>query len=455
MSTITRFWGAVWADSQEWKFPGRYVNLFSMPFLHILISWFPRSAVIAIIAACLHSVWAEPVVITGKMVPGILGARIDRIRLTNLSGEAIPFQIDEVTEVGEYICDQGEDPNSDKSNGLIDIDDEIVFLWNDADANLQTSGKSKGAISITIRRGLETRGVLIHNDPSISLSTVSYIDYRHDRELIETPWFYAQFGHERFHFTRAGVRPPGEVGYIDLTHELRIWIYLRALWGLLPIEFDEENLVCLVKRYKVGPIRLIRRGDFHLKLGFLKGSHAAVNQICYPQVVCVPVYVNLPFRFGNFFKDAFIEMTPVISSKGFPFSFTVPEHLVTMSLGSAEPVDTLIPILPNNGFMSVHNGSSGYGWVLQTNMPDSLLSGSGYLFSRPSERSGIAHCGFRLSIDDLPSGDYLITNWVVFSSDGPAGLLDAAQGVENRARITIDNGRSYTNRFTRIRTLVK
>ncbi len=396
---------------------------------------------------------AEPVVITGQMVPSMIGTPIQRLRMTDPTGVSIPFQVDEVTEVGEYVCDKGEDANPEQGNGLLDREDEIVFLWEDALRETAGTGPEKDqAISIAIRRGRESRTVYLHDNPSIELSSVEYIAYNHDRELIETPWFYAQFGHERFHFTRAGVRPPGEVGYVDLTHELRIWIYLKALWGLLPVQFDEENLVCMVKRYKVGPIRLIRRGDFHLKLGFLKGSHAAVNQICYPQVVGVPVFVHMPFRFGNFFRDAFIEMTPVISAQGKKYAFTVPKHLVTIPLGSPEPVDTLIPAVPNNGFMSVHNGTTGYGWVLQTTMPDSLLGGSGYLLNRPSSRSGIAECGFRLSINDLPRGDYLITNWVMFSSDGPAGLLDAARGIENNARIIINGKRSFSNRFTRVRT---
>ena len=94
---------------------------------------------------------------------------------------------------------------------------------------------------------------------------------------------------------------------------MRVKIYLRALWGLLPITYSENNIVCEVKRFKVGPIRLIRRGDFHLNLGlWMKGSHAAVNQLCYPDMVKVPVYVHVPIRFNSFFSRAYIEMTPVI-----------------------------------------------------------------------------------------------------------------------------------------------
>jgi hypothetical protein len=36
---------------------------------------------------------------------------------------------------------------------------------------------------------------------------------------------------------------------------------------------------------------------------------------------------------------------------------------------------------------------------------------------RPSKRGGVAECGFKLAIRDLPKGDYDIINWVFFSKD--------------------------------------
>jgi hypothetical protein len=39
----------------------------------------------------------EPIIMTGSMTPGLLGKPVQSLRLINHRGEAIPFQIDEVT----------------------------------------------------------------------------------------------------------------------------------------------------------------------------------------------------------------------------------------------------------------------------------------------------------------------------------------------------------------------
>jgi hypothetical protein len=398
------------------------------------------------LAGALHS---EPIVITGKMLPENLGAIIKNIRITDHRGASIPFQIDEV-EGNDYVCTSGKEPNI--GNGLLDTADEIVFLWEDADTIGPANRMGKGQDVITVTHGRENRYVYLSNDASIPLSPVSYIQYDEHSERIRTPYYYACFGHDRFHFTSAGIKDCSKNAYFDLTNELRIKIFLKALWGLLPITYTEQNIVCLVKRYKAGPVRLIRRGDFHLNLGFfLQGSQAAVNQICYPQMVRVPVYLHLPIRFRVLFKEAYIEMTPVFTDNARDFSFEVPSHHLTFPLGTKDRIDTLIQKNPNHSCMTVHNNVLGYGWLLDAAMEESMLGGSGYCVSIPSERFGIGHCGFRLTVRDLPKGYYLIGNWVLFSKNGIGGLLEACDCLSVMAGLTIaGNPGNYCNQLGKI-----
>jgi hypothetical protein len=211
-------------------------------------------------------------------------------------------------------------------------------------------------------------------------------------------------------------------------------------------------MVCLVKRYKVGPIRLIRRGDFHLNLGlFFQGSHAAVNQICYPQLVRVPVYVHLPMRFRTLFKEAYIEMTPVFRKEGADFSFDVASRDLSFPLGSARRFDTLVETNPNHTCMTAHNGFLGYGWLLDAAIDDRLLSGSGYRVTLPSDRGGIGQCGFRLTVRDLPKGYYLIGNWVLFSGSGARGLQDACDRLASAASVTVEKTTAtYCNQLGKV-----
>jgi hypothetical protein len=397
---------------------------------------------------------AEPIVLVGKMVPSFLGKRIADIRIVNHAGVCVPFQIDEVDSTGDYVCQSGSEPNT--GNGILDSADEIVFLWEDADP-VPVSQASTNGVTIAVRHDAAVRYVGVISDSTAPMSRVSYITYDDTKERLTTPYYYACFGHDRFHFTSAGVMDFAAGAYVDLTNELRIRIFCKGLWGLLPISYTENNVVCLVKRYKAGPVRLIRRGDFHLNLGFfLKGSHAAVNQICYPQMVRVPVYVHLPVRFRTWFSEAYIEMTPVLRHEASGFSFEVPGQGISYCLSPALKIDTLIGINPNHSCMTVHNASIGYGWLLDAAMDPRYCAGSGFVLKCPSERGGIGHCGFRLAVRDLPKGYYLIGNWVLFSKTGVQSLMDACDHVAKNALLSISGSRiTYYNQLSVVQQFKK
>ena len=383
-----------------------------------------RSRLILQVLAMVTWVTAEPIVVRGELMQALLGTPVGTIRVTDLYGHPIPFQIDEVVEEGEYVCPLGEEPNTEAGNGVLDSADELVFLSRDASVVDSVPGDdsavvrdSTGVVLYVTRSG-SLRAVRVTSDPSVGLSPVRYVEYDHAVQRVRTDQYTAAFGRDRFHFMQAGIRGGGgDEGYLLLTNELRVEIQLRAFWGLVPISYTEDNLVCLVKRYKAGPVRLIRRGDFHLNLGLgIKGSRAAVNQMCYPDLVCVPVRVHLPVRFRSFFREAYIEMTPVINERGAGYAFNVPSQGISLALDTTTQLDTLVQVVPDNTFFRVDNGTHGYGWLLRSTIERMHLGGSGYVLATPSERGGIGHCGFRLALTDLPRGYYTITNWVVFAT---------------------------------------
>ena len=394
--------------------------------------------------------FGEPIVVLGGMVPFLLGKPIEALRCVDQRGNAIPFQIDEILPDDDYVCPSGKEPNT--GNGVLDSADEIVFLWEDADTldsliendrngEPQSSGKLISNNRIAIAHSTQTRYVYLVNDPSIPLSTVRYLSYDEKNETIATPYFRATFERDRFHFVKAGVKDFSNDTYFDIANELRIKICFYALWGLIPITYSEDDIVCLVKRYKAGPLRLIKRGDFYLKIGFwMKACRAAVNQICYPDMVRVPVYVHLPMPFHRIFSQAYIEMTPVLNNGAGTFSFGVPQYDISFQCGKKERIDSLVPINPNHGFMTVENGAIGYGWLLSATMQPAYLEGSGFIYRKPTPRKGLCHCGYRLSVCDLPKGYYSISNWVLFSNSGAAAfaLDNAAECLKNMAAIAVE-----------------
>lgn len=390
--------------------------------------------------------YAEPIVIKGSALKNLLGTPVEKIRFCTRDSQAVVFQIDEVTNDGEYVCSEGEKPNSDSGNGILDSLDELVFLWEDCQpvSEQESLQLSDNMTRLRVSRGDEIREIYISKDSAIPLSSECYMHYDHRNRMLKTPWYYAQFAEDRFHFVKAGVKTAGTDKYIDLTDELRIEILLRALWGLIPIRYSEDNMVCLVKRFKTGPLRLIRRGDFHLNLGLgLKGSRAIVNQICYPRIIKVPVYVHAPVRFGSFFRDAYIEMTPVL--KNVPgFSFRIPQASFSRNISGDQNLDTMINLLPNNQFMAVSDDSVGYGWVLKAEIVQQYLQNSCFLYRKPSLRSGSADCGFRLNIHNLPKGYYEITNWVLFQSGSFANFKNEFKSVLKPVIVSTAQG-DYSN----------
>jgi hypothetical protein len=371
-----------------------------------------------IVTLCTNS-FSQPIVLNGAMLRDMCSTPITSLRLCTSDRIPVPFQIDELTENGNYICDKGNEPNADSSNGIFDSRDEIVFLFEDCGTSDTLPGTNAPGIfyhRITVGDS-EKRFVFITNDTSLPLSTKQYIAYDHKRQFVKTPYYFAQFSPDRFHFTSAGIWDSDKKDYEILTRELRVTILLKALWGLIPIRYTEDNLVCIVKNYKAGAIRLIRGGDFHLRLGLgIKGSRAYVHQLCYPQVVKVPVNVHVPVKFSTFFKDAYIEMSPVIVRNA-GYVFNAPAVPLSDSITSVAVCDTVVRSNPNNKFYSVTNGSKGYGWILDAKIKDDYLKGSGYLIRKPSPRdSASVEYGFRMTVVDLPKGHYEINNWVSFPS---------------------------------------
>jgi hypothetical protein len=394
---------------------------------------------------------AQPIVIDGTMLRPLLGTPLERLRMTDWSGNPLPFQVDEVVADGEYVCPSGPEPNSGQSNGVLDSNDEVVFLFEDASAiGAAAAASLVGSLPKTVRTmnvivdvSGQQRTVIIHDNRQIALSPKRYVAYDAATQTVTTPWYHATFGHDRFHFVGAGLEDFAAGRYLDLTNELRVEIRLRLFWGLIPVHYTEDKLVCLVKRYKLGPIRLIRRGDFHLNLGLgIKGSRAVVNQVCYPQTVGVPVRVHLPVRFRSFFREAYIEMTPVLNAQARGFSFNVPRRDLHFACDSgASRLDTLVSVDPDNTLFRVDNAQIGFGWLLHTSIDPAFMGeASGYVFARPSTRGGVAQCGYRLGLQDLPKGHYLIANWVLFSSEGLAGLDNLCRAIQQPPSVQVGNG---------------
>ena len=69
------------------------------------------------------------------MLEGLLGKKLSHLRLYSFvegSFRQVPYQIDEWTEDGFLVMDQGPDQNGELANGILDGQDMLVFMARDA-----------------------------------------------------------------------------------------------------------------------------------------------------------------------------------------------------------------------------------------------------------------------------------------------------------------------------------
>ncbi|MFW6245154.1 MAG: hypothetical protein ACOC36_04625, partial [Fibrobacterota bacterium] len=145
------------------------------------------------------SAFSEPVVLSGDMLPEMLGEPVQSLRVLDSDENAIPFQVDEVTSEGEYVLFEGDKPNSASGNGVLDKQDEIVFLLEDGDTAVSRFDEKSEGVVVRMGEGKSQRAVYVRSDGSIPLSDVSYIKYDDSKQHITTPFYYATFGRNRFH----------------------------------------------------------------------------------------------------------------------------------------------------------------------------------------------------------------------------------------------------------------
>ena len=209
-----------------------------------------------------------PVVLSAKDVPALEGARI-----VSLSGfscreerpEPLLFQVDERNEQDRYVSSEaGSTLTRDESPGVLDANDEIVFMASDL-------GNACGAEALA-----RVRGTLI----DVELSGENYPETGHvylllgdkgyvpNRSLIEydatthtvssnaytmgydpaIPFIY-----KRLNYTDLKGRAKE-----DILDRLKVRIEARALGSLVTLRFDEEDFDASLDALKRGPIRVIR-----------------------------------------------------------------------------------------------------------------------------------------------------------------------------------------------------
>jgi hypothetical protein len=258
---------------------------------------------------------ADPIVLKGEQVPDFAGAREADFRVFASRGgklEAIPCQMDERNQWGEFVVTKGKRVTPDQDNGAFDDNDEVVFVTRDLGAKAdkaQVPGGPKKVYEvevtdpITSSKGYAYVATYAGNAPAPS--SVDYVKYEEQGEGLakamnyELGFLKVTSGIDFNHVVVSKQAGGDGLNHMDKL-KVRVMQNLRRGFTLgIPTRLDrtEKNFLVKVYGYKDGPVRALRVMKVNLQLIWkLPAPGATVNSVFYPEWIEWPVPINLPFK---------------------------------------------------------------------------------------------------------------------------------------------------------------
>jgi len=271
----------------------------------------------------LAAVAAAPLLGVPEIAPG---AALPFWRATRLSGEAlgclngraedtvellacqatcapIPWQLDERDSNGEYALPSGPEPNPDVPPGVIDPNDELLWMASDAGRRIRLGEAPPGAecaVEIELRSNDAVGWVYAFAVPAPARSPLRYVDYDPASDRVSTARVAIGFGAATPRYL-ALRDADGQLGP-NLLDRLKVRASAR-FFGLIPLGRDEDDIQWVFSAWRAGPIRVIRREWQWVRLGFgLRTPIFRTESFTYRDSVEMPVRLRLNFPPSYFFS---------------------------------------------------------------------------------------------------------------------------------------------------------
>jgi len=247
------------------------------------------------------------VIVRGALLGDLLGRDIRTLRLhASRAGRLapIPFQIDERDPQGRLVCPLGRKPERDVDNGLLDENDELVFMASDSGDRIAPAARPADWIAfeeLEIRDPLNGKKgwcyLVAAADPG-PLSEIEYIKYYPEEDRYEALYnssVYMRDGINRADY-HVNIYPPEAGGTgVDITDRLKIRVATRLKAPPVTLRFHEDDMEVETLAYIDGPIRIVRRNQLYLRVPFVTipfgGAH---DVIIYRDTNDTPMEVSVP-----------------------------------------------------------------------------------------------------------------------------------------------------------------
>ncbi len=267
--------------------------------------------------------WIDPVMVGGSLLNNIVEVPLSNLRLYAYQGgkfEPIRYQIDEMTEDGDWILPDAWLPNGDLSNGKFDTWDKLLFMVNDTGdrvtKDVWPSGYTKGEEIEVVDPLTGEKGwcylLYFTSNPPARSALPDYVQYKYETSLIETDYWgslniITKDGRQStYYLSQWATKNSGGSGknYVD---RLKIRVRAKMLFGSVTLKFDEEGLKSDVLAYKKGPIRMTRRLEQYVVVpGGFKALRVVLDVSHYRCRTTVPSMFRMPFRLNKVLSEAVI-----------------------------------------------------------------------------------------------------------------------------------------------------
>jgi hypothetical protein len=271
--------------------------------------------------------WPDPVILLGKDLPAWTGRALEKLGLYAVHlGKflPVPYQFDEYTENGDKVLpDRGPDANPKDGNGLLDFQDELVFMAHDLGDRAQPTEWAKEfdvrpqeVLEITVRNPLDgTLGwcyLLFFPD---SIPPRSPLDYAAHNERFDQHYQFYVLGQCQFKIVggklyrqifNCGWKIPDYAGgdFENFVDRQKFRVRVRLLFGALALNITEDDSSGETLAVRDGPVRCLRRcwGRIHLPMG-VKTPRIISDVIGYDTMFVCPIELSIPVNPGLVLTD--------------------------------------------------------------------------------------------------------------------------------------------------------
>lgn len=291
--------------------------------------------------------FADVVSITGAQIARFNGVPINQLAVlacAERSGrracDPIPFQIDERDADGQWVLDHGPQPNVDDPPGVLDANDELLFMASDAaDRGSRADVAAKAPIeeiSVSDPLSRTTRWAYVVFAADVATSAArSYVAYQPVADRVRGQRVTLGFRHgvPGYLALNQSAAAAGAASGDGLLDRFKVRATATFLFGLIHFSRDEDDVTSEFVAWREGPIRVIRRQRQWVRIGWgIRSPTFGSYTYFYRDFAELPVglYLNFPptYFFGDIVIRAFLDFRDL---RGW--------SLVVPGLGTPIPID--------------------------------------------------------------------------------------------------------------------